>query len=45
MLKLDSSTVEEEAIPGINATAIETIVEKKVCICGRKITSSETEIK
>lgn len=43
MLKLDSSTVEEEAIPGINATAIETIVEKKVCICGRKITSSETE--
>lgn len=41
MLKLDSSTVEKETIPGINATAIDTVLERKTCICGRDISSKE----
>lgn len=43
MLKLNSSTVEDEAIPGMNATAIDAILEKKICVCGRKITCNEVD--
>lgn len=43
MLTLDSSAVENDTIPGMNAIAIDAILEKKTCICGRKIHLAEAE--
>lgn len=41
MINLNSSTINDDAIPGVNADAIDVIFEKKQCICGRKISPQE----
>lgn len=40
-LNLDISNVNEDAISGINAEAVDQILNKKICICGRKIGNEE----
>lgn len=40
-INLDIANINEEAITGINSEAVDKILEKKLCICGRTITSDE----
>ena len=44
ILNLDTSNISKEAIAGINAEAIDTIIEKNLCICGRKVGQNEKEL-